>query len=70
MRVTITWITWCLFLVANANPANIEPAKMRHLMKKTYCEELKGQKVYTKEELETDCSEKVQIFGNQVNFKG
>ena len=66
MKETIALMAFCL-VSANVVLANIEPAKIRHLMKKTYCEELKGQQIYLREELESDCSEKVQIFGNHVS---
>ena len=64
--VTLASMDFCL-LLANVALANVEPAKIRHLMKKAYCEEWRGQPIYRREELETDCSEKVQIFGNQVS---
>ena len=54
-------------VLANLASANVEPAKIRHLMKKNYCEALKGQPVYVREQLETDCSEKVRIFDDQVS---
>ena len=51
------------------NFGNMEPAKIRNLMKRTYCEEMQGQRVYTMEQLETDCVEKVQFFGKDVSKK-
>ena len=46
---------------------DVNPAKIRHLMKKNYCIKMMGQPVYRREQLETDCSEKVQIFGDYVS---
>ena len=66
MKGTLALMAFCL-VVANVALANVEPAKIRHIMKTTYCEELKGGQIYHREELETDCSEKVQIFGDQVS---
>ena len=66
MKQTLALMVFCL-VSANVALANVEPAKIRHLMKKAYCNELRGQPIYRREELETDCSEKVQIFGNQVS---
>lgn len=66
MKETIVWMAFCL-ISTNLVLANIQPAKIRHLMKKSYCEALKGQQIYNREQLETDCSEKVQIFGSDVS---
>ena len=54
-------------VLANLVTANVSPSKLRHLTKKTYCEALKGQPIYNREQLETDCAEKVQIFGDNVS---
>ena len=62
----MAWVAFCLVL-ANLVQADVEPARIRHLMKKNYCDALRGQKIYLREQLETDCSEKVQIFGNDVS---
>ena len=45
----------------------MRPSQIRNLLKKTYCEEMRGQRVYNQEKLETDCVEKVQIFDNNVS---
>ena len=62
-------VTMALWLtLATAGPfGTMEPSKVRHLMKKTFCEEKRGQRIYIWEQLETDCSEKVQFFGENVS---
>ena len=66
MKETVAWLVVGLVL-ANAVLANISPAKLRHLAKKTYCEKMQGQQIYYREQLDTDCAEKVQIFGDYVS---
>ena len=60
-------VIWAV--VSNLVQADVDvtPAKLRHLMKKTYCKEMEGQSVYLREQLATDCAEKVQIFGDYVS---
>ena len=68
MKEAIVMMALCLTL-ATAGPFDtMEPSKIRHLMKKTFCEEKRGQMIYTREQLETDCSEKVQFFGENVSL--
>ena len=62
-------VTMALWLtLATAGPfGTMEPSKVRHLMKKTFCEEKRGQRIYIREQLETDCSEKVGFFEENVS---
>ena len=57
----------CLVLVTAGPFGTMEAPKIRSLMKRTFCEEKKGQRVYVREQLDTDCSEKVQFFGKNVS---
>ena len=57
----------CLILATASPFGTMKPAKIRSIMKRTYCEEMRGQRVYVQEQLETDCVEKVQFFGENVS---
>ena len=65
----LAFMLMALCLVStNAGPfGTMEPSKIRHLMKKTFCEEKKGERVYVREQLETDCSERVKFFEENVS---
>ena len=69
MKEAFLLVAFSLFLATatSGNFGNMEPAKIRNLMKRTYCEELRGQRVYNQEQLETDCIEKVQFFDKNVS---
>ena len=62
----VALMAFCMVSTEASPFGTMTPAKIRHVMKKTYCEEMSGQRVYYQEQLETDCSEKVQFFGENV----
>ena len=60
-------MAFCL-IMASAGPfGTMAPSRIRTLMKRTYCREMQGQRVYVQEQLEDDCVERVQFFGNKVS---
>ena len=67
MKEAIVMMALCLTLATAGPFGTMEAPKIRHLLKKTFCEEMRGQRIYTREQLETDCSEKVQFFGDKVS---
>ena len=73
MKEAIALTFLCLVLTTTGQFSTMSPAKIRNLMKLRYCDEMQGQRVYEQEHLESDCTEKVQIFGEKARlilFKG
>ena len=66
MKEAIVLTVFCLILATAGQFSTVSPAKMRNLMKKRYCEEMQGQKVHQQEQLDSDCVEKVQLFGDKA----
>ena len=69
MKLAIVLVALCLHSVSTEGSpfGTMEPAKVRNIMKRTYCEEMSGTRVYIQEQLESDCIEKVQFFGENVS---
>ena len=64
--IVLMLTVFCLILATAGQFSMVSPAKIRNMMKLRYCDEMQGQKVYQQEQLESDCVEKVQIFGEKA----